>query len=169
MVIRMDEMKFVKVYKAPMWIKLSTAIGFIVTAIMMAAFPSFSCVFESNGIKGGYSLGVSGALSDMGSTLSYVIWIMMFLCMVAGLIFTWNDKPKIIPIISSVFLTFATVYSSTLLKLSGVPGAYGIIKMYTMNKGYYFVVAVNWIMIVLTIILIIKTPKKVELKFDSDE
>lgn len=167
--MRMDEMKFVTVYKAPMWIKLSTAIGFIITAVMMAAFPAYSCVFDSNGIKGGYKLGVSGALSDMGSTLSYIIWIMMFLCMVAGLVFTWNDRPKIIPIISSGFLTFATIYSSALLKLSGVPGAYGIIKQYTMSKSFYLVVVVNLIMIALTIILIIKTPKKVELKFDSDE
>ncbi len=164
-----DEMQFVKVYKAPTPIKIANAVGFVVTALMMTLFPSFSCVFDSAGIAGGYSMGVSGALSDKGTTVSYVIWILMFVSFFAGLVFTWNDRPKVIPIISSAYMTFATIYSSTILKLSGVAGDYGILKEYTMAKGYYAVLAANWILTVLTVIMIIKTPKKVELRFDSDE
>lgn len=162
-------MRFVKVYKAPPAIKFTSTAGFIITALMMTLMPSFSCIFDSAGIAGGYKMGVSGALTDMGTTGSYVIWIIMFICFFAGLVFTWNDKPKVIPIIASCFLTFATIFSSTILKLSGKSGYYGIVKEYSMEKCFYIVLAVNWILTIITIVMIIKTKKNVELKFDSDE
>lgn len=162
-------MRFVKVYKASPAIKFTATAGFIITALMMTLLPSYSCVFDSSGIAGGYRMGISGALSDINGTASYAVWLLMFLCFFAGLVFTWNDKPKIIPIIASAFLTFATIYSSTILKLSGNSGAYGIIKEYTREKAFYAVVAANLILTAITIVMVIKTKKNVELRFDSDE
>lgn len=164
-----EEMQFVTVYRAPMPLRITTAAGFIVTALLMTLMPSYICQFNSSGVAGGYKLGVSGALTDIGTTGSYVIWLFMFICFFAGLVFTWNDRPKVIPIIASGFLTFATIYSSTLLKISGETENFGIVKEYAMNKSFYFVLVANWILTVMTIILIIKTKKKVELKFESDE
>lgn len=166
---KVEEMQFVKVYRAPKVLKISTAAAFVVIALLMVFMPAYKCDFDSSGVSGEYKLAVGSALTEIGSSGSYIMWLSMFVLFVSGIVFILNTKPKIIPVAASALLTFATFYSSVLLNFSGEARSSGIVKEYAKLGSFYIVLAANFVLLALTIVVIIKTKKKVELKFGSDE
>lgn len=149
--MKMDKKKRLASYQTPSGIKYTTTVLYIITSVCMAILPSYTCIHST----GGYRFGVSGALGELETDAGFTIWLLMYACMIAGLAFSVNDMIKIVPVVSSCYLTFATFYSTKVLDVTEED----LDLSYIMENSFYIVAIANVLLVAMTVIMLIKTKR----------